>query len=552
MSPPASGSPPAPHRSAVKETLVSIVIAFALAFVFRAFVIEAFVIPTGSMAPTLMGAHMRFTAPTTGYSWAVAPWNYIGGQQQNPPEPIQGARSPVIANDPMSWEVLERRNIPRRSGDRILVFKYLYAIYNPSRWDVVVFKAPTQPQTNYIKRLIGLPGEWLALVDGDVFVRKPLPGESGPPGADSWDRPGWTIARKPERIQRVAWQPVFDSRYTPIPPRGSRGDFRTAWRPEAAGWSVDAGAEYTFAGGNGAAGLRWDSAVRPINDRYPYNQVSPEQSPPAVFPVSDVRMRCGITPAADGLIVTAILQARRHDFRARIAGSRATLAMRPQRDGQGDEEDWRVIGEGAAPALEAGRVTNVEFWHADQALELWVDGRPVTRAEYGWSPAERLRFSTRVTTADAIEALDDRGVNLLVNADAYTRPVVRWEFSGANGATPAFTLHAVGLDRDLSYQPASYRPPRGIGPAAGTHPASTLDLGPDHFFVCGDNSPQSEDGRLWGRPDEWVAFSIDPAPSVVARDLLIGKAFFVYFPSLFRGPRGATPMVDFGRMRFIW
>ena len=39
----------------VRETIESIVVAFILAFLFRAFVAEAFVIPTGSMAPTLMG-----------------------------------------------------------------------------------------------------------------------------------------------------------------------------------------------------------------------------------------------------------------------------------------------------------------------------------------------------------------------------------------------------------------------------------------------------------------------------------------------------------------
>ena len=47
----------APEREGIKETIESIVIALILAFVFRAFVVEAFVIPTGSMAPTLYGAH---------------------------------------------------------------------------------------------------------------------------------------------------------------------------------------------------------------------------------------------------------------------------------------------------------------------------------------------------------------------------------------------------------------------------------------------------------------------------------------------------------------
>src|SRR5271156_4859706 len=55
----------------VKETIESIVVAFILAFIFRAFVVEAFVIPTGSMAPTLDGAHMRYRCPDCGYVFDV-------------------------------------------------------------------------------------------------------------------------------------------------------------------------------------------------------------------------------------------------------------------------------------------------------------------------------------------------------------------------------------------------------------------------------------------------------------------------------------------------
>src|SRR5947199_6202109 len=55
----------------VKETVESILVAFILAFIFRAFIVEAFVIPTGSMAPTLMGAHMQFRCPDCGYSFAA-------------------------------------------------------------------------------------------------------------------------------------------------------------------------------------------------------------------------------------------------------------------------------------------------------------------------------------------------------------------------------------------------------------------------------------------------------------------------------------------------
>src|SRR5829696_7909687 len=63
--------PPVSAGKGVKETIESILIAFILAFVFRAFVVEAFVIPTGSMAGTLLGAHMRFTCPSCGYVFDV-------------------------------------------------------------------------------------------------------------------------------------------------------------------------------------------------------------------------------------------------------------------------------------------------------------------------------------------------------------------------------------------------------------------------------------------------------------------------------------------------
>jgi len=60
----------ASEAARIRQTLESIVVAFILAFVFRAFVIEAFVIPTGSMAATLYGEHMTFICPDCGYEYA--------------------------------------------------------------------------------------------------------------------------------------------------------------------------------------------------------------------------------------------------------------------------------------------------------------------------------------------------------------------------------------------------------------------------------------------------------------------------------------------------
>src|SRR5215204_5485668 len=67
------------HDGGVKETVESILVAFILAFIFRAFVVEAFVIPTGSMAPTLLGAHMRFRCNDCGYRFEA---NYSAQQNK--------------------------------------------------------------------------------------------------------------------------------------------------------------------------------------------------------------------------------------------------------------------------------------------------------------------------------------------------------------------------------------------------------------------------------------------------------------------------------------
>src|SRR3954449_6328259 len=76
---------PQQQEGSVKETIESILVAFILAFVFRAFIVEAFVIPTGSMAPTLMGAHMRFHCKDCGYRWDVNFSSGRGGDDINIP-----------------------------------------------------------------------------------------------------------------------------------------------------------------------------------------------------------------------------------------------------------------------------------------------------------------------------------------------------------------------------------------------------------------------------------------------------------------------------------
>src|SRR5579864_2542094 len=57
--------------SATRETIESVVVAFVLAFLFKTFEAEAFVIPTGSMAPTLYGQHRDVYCEQCGTRFAV-------------------------------------------------------------------------------------------------------------------------------------------------------------------------------------------------------------------------------------------------------------------------------------------------------------------------------------------------------------------------------------------------------------------------------------------------------------------------------------------------
>lgn len=501
---------PEKRDESIKETLISIIISFALAFVARSYVAEPFVIPTGSMAPTLNGAHMRFHSPASGYQWASNPSDYMHRTQE--PLPIQGARAigenPIQVEDPMTGRRWAQADVPTRAGDRILVQKYLYAINEPRRWDIVVFKNPEAPSTNFIKRLVGLPNERVALIDGDVFTRNGTDGE-------------WRIQRKPDRVQRAVWAPLFSSEYTPEVP-GATSRWEGPWRGD--GWTREGDAYRRDAAEPGA--LLWDHAEWSITDSVPYNWTAPIR-PPRRFPVSDLRIRANVEPEAEGLSLTARLDARAHEFEAHIAGGVAELRMRDQTGGP-----WTVLASADGVDLPRGRITTVEFWHADQRLALFVGGERVCQAAYEWGPVDRLRHST---IPGALP-----GANL-ADPDNYRRPEVRWIAGGA-----PVTLHRVGLDRDLHYQTSGG--PGNYNRAATLE--SAVSLNGDQFFMLGDNSPASRDGRGWERVDPWVAAALDDTVGVVHRDLMMGRAFFVYFPAPHTNLR-RLPIPDFGRLRFI-
>jgi signal peptidase I len=64
-------------------------------------------------------------------------------------------------------------------GERVIVSRISYIIGRPARGDVIVLQYPLDPKRDFVKRIIGLPGETVAIVNGQVFINgRPLPPET--------------------------------------------------------------------------------------------------------------------------------------------------------------------------------------------------------------------------------------------------------------------------------------------------------------------------------------------------------------------------------------
>jgi signal peptidase I len=206
----------APSDGGWRETVESVAMAVILALLFRGYVAEAFVIPTGSMAPTLDGRHKDIWCPKCGVQYQVS------GSEEQREERITGdhvysTTCPVCRYS--HWlDPAERPNEGSFSGDRIIVGKFNYDFAEPKRWDVIVFKFPGNAVQNYIKRLIGLPGERVRIVGGNIYTA----------GNDEPDE-ALKIARKPPDKLNTLLQLVDDSDH--IPKELTKLGWPARWQP---------------------------------------------------------------------------------------------------------------------------------------------------------------------------------------------------------------------------------------------------------------------------------------------------------------------------------
>lgn len=222
----------------VRETVESVAMAFLLAMVFKVMQAEAYIIPTGSMAPTLMGQHVEVACEDCDYLFQAGASNE-GPSGQNPNDPryfVDQVRCPMtfeirelarqripLPRDANGMAVQPEPNDESFAGDRIVVSKLEYLFHDPDRWDVIVFKYPGAAKVNYIKRLVGLPGETLVINNGDIFVQPTS-------GLDTGLDRAATIARKePQKLARIAI-PVQDTAY--FSPQMRQAGLPPGWVPD--------------------------------------------------------------------------------------------------------------------------------------------------------------------------------------------------------------------------------------------------------------------------------------------------------------------------------
>jgi len=533
--------PPAGHRSAaVRETIESIVIAFIAAFLVRTFEAEAFVIPTGSMAPTLMGRHKDVECPVCGYFYRVSASSEV--DQNTGEETKNHVRAGTC---PMCRYTADLgRGYPAYSGDRILVGKFAYELGEPERWDVLVFKYPGDATTNYIKRLVGLPGETVRIQHGDIFVRRD---------------DGVEIARKSPRKLLAMLQPVFDNRYAPKIIAGGWPPRWTSASPEGepgAFRAVDPEGCLSFETDGSAPAVSWlryhhrvpsfsdwqqtDRGQVPpglnvppqlIADMLAYNtgRASDRQPPKddamGTHWVGDLALECRLEVISDS--GEAVLELIEGGVSMQCRFDLATGQARLSVDGLAGFEPT------AETAVRGPGTYDVRFANCDDRLYLWVDGRSI---EFD-TPATFLPLRNNTPTdADLAPAgVGSRGANLRVTDLVVRRDIYYIAANRPHGPVSDFR-YPERRDFDNPVRWGATHSPRFV--------EFTLDE--DQFFMLGDNSARSKDSRLWAE---------DHNEHFVWRDALTGKALFIYWPhSQNRIPGTPIPFPffpNFSRMHFV-
>ncbi|MCC6672487.1 MAG: signal peptidase I [Planctomycetes bacterium] len=407
----AAGSVYGRHRR-VRANLEAFSMAVLMAVLLKYFAVEAYQIPTSSMQPTMMGS------PTAG--------------------------------------VMER----------VLVDKIAYEIREPARFDVAVFRYPVRHRQNYVKRILGMPGDRLHIAGGNVYVAAPDVDRA----RLFADLTRLTPLRRPPKVQAELWRELYPLRRevtgattalnTFFSPQGGQ------WREEGESLRVSAAKgslvrlSYYDAAHQGLSNQIWDGypvemgrKLKEEDDGLRRQALGRGQFMP-LEAVQDARISFTLLPS----------QSPQLDVEITVSGKdRKPLRFALEvREGKGTLKGYLAGKQelASAPfefALPAGRATEVAFAHVDDLLVAWHEGTMVAELECGvLKTLEDMTIPN--TRADAAITLRDAGdavfTDLRVEADQH------W----TRGS----------LERN-----------------------HLIEVPAGHYFMMGDNTLASADSREW-------------------------------------------------------
>ncbi|MGD0898240.1 MAG: signal peptidase I [Thermoguttaceae bacterium] len=431
----------------------------------RTTLLDGFPIPCqvhgGSMAETLLGPHYEVACPDCGYSFACEAAAGGGGYQTVCPS----CGCPVASHEAP----------PEVAGDRVLIDKTAMALGGPRRWEVIAFVHPTSKGEMVVKRVVGLPGETVAIRRGDLFIN---------------DR----IQRKSLRQQRAMRILVHDAGYEPagywpmIEPR-----VPSRWQGESAlgsGWQATGrGFRHSAPSGEKIDWLvykHWQRGAKPgdiretpVTDVSSYNQGRPRR-------VEDVHAM------ADVMVSVRVSEIRgdgRLWLRATDGLEEFQVAINPGR------QDYAVfrkgqeapVAQGSLPSPLGGQTVEASLF--DQQFLVAMGSRTLAAIPYDRGGGDLPSSPTPL--AIGCEDLEAQLEDLEVYRDIYY-------------GRPSSEEGAAALERGVR-------------------------LGDNELFVLGDNSPISEDSRTWLDGPPVTASQIVGRPILVvfpARSYSLGGVFF--------------------------
>ena len=477
----------------IYNTAESLVSAFVIALILVTFVVRPYIIPTGSMADTLRGAHFRLRCGQCGYRYDH---NFDPGQYNMAENTIPKNEVPVNMTRCPSCGYFNQSPEKRRvtKGDKILALKCWYQFFEPRRWDTVVFCYPVTPQIKYIKRLVGLPGEKVEIIDGDIYIND-------------------EIARKPAKVQEELWMPVYDHDFAPARPGEglfNRHRWQMPFNVEGSKWSELE---------DGGRGFRVDSEAGDVSElvynteagndfkaSYAYDNLKFYEMMPIC---SDIKVRfvCDVFP--EGGLLGISLSKNGINYRGIATGGQ----MRIERENEAG--GFELLTEGTTSSSGIGE--KLEFANVDHMLV--------------------LKFGKESIVYDLGRSVDAAG-----EIDS-KQPVVK-----ILGSDYVEISH-VAIFRDIHYTGDYMSNDRRARASRG----NAVNLKEDEFFFLGDNSPISGDSRWWSEMGKGNDGMLYPA-GIVPREYFIGKAFVVFWPSGYRPLRGFPfSLVPYaGKLKWIY